>query len=51
MKYRHTITGAIVEVDSKIAGDWELLDEKEPAKRTPRKSNAKRTPKKTTAGK
>lgn len=43
MKYRHTITGAIVDVNSKVSGDWELVEEK---KTVAKKSTAKKTTRK-----
>lgn len=39
MKYRHTVTGAIVNVNSKITGNWELVEEK--AEKKTRKASKK----------
>lgn len=33
MKYRNTITGAIVDVKSKVGGNWEALESPEPTKK------------------
>lgn len=44
MKYRHTITGAIVDINSKVGGDWEPVEEK---KTVAQKSAVKKTTRKT----
>lgn len=46
MKYRNIKTGAIVDVNSKVKGDWELVEESAPTpieKTAPKKKTVKRS--------
>lgn len=46
MKYRNTVTGAIIDVNSEMKGVWEPVEKPEPVKEAPKKA-----PKKTEAKK
>lgn len=48
MKYRNTVTGAIVDVKSKIGGNWEALESPKPTKKVEsvNKDNKKKETKK-----
>lgn len=46
MKYRNTVTGAIVDVKSKVGGNWEALESPKPTKKVESVDNKKKETKK-----